>query len=137
MITVVYNPKLRKFSLKVKPSVQLHKCHPQSHEVLNLQSSFKHHRNTEYIFSHVPWTAVSKFHCNASTRKVSICGVFMLQLRKNVMDVSYHIVQYSNIITELREEIKRLRIKLDNQQSYGNKPSIQAVQCTCKLFPTK
>ena len=61
----------------------------------------------------------------------------MFQLRKNVMDVSYHIVQYSNIITELREEIKRLRIKLDNQQSYGNKPSIQAVQCMYKLFPTK
>ena len=61
----------------------------------------------------------------------------MFQLRKNVMDVSYHIVQYSNIITELREEIKRLRIKLDNQQSYGNKPSIQAVQCMCKLFPKK
>ena len=46
------------------------------------------------------------------------------------MDVSYHIVQYTNIITELRDEIKRLRVKLDNQQSYaGNKPSIHAVQC--------
>lgn len=29
------------------------------------------------------------------------------------MDVSYHIAQYTNIIAELREEIKRLRAKLD------------------------
>ncbi len=52
------------------------------------------------------------------------------------MDVSYHIVQYTNIITELREEIKRLRVKLDTQSQHysGAKPNIQAVQCKSVLF---
>ena len=35
------------------------------------------------------------------------------QVRRNVMDVSYHIAQYTNIISELREEVKRLRVRLD------------------------
>ena len=35
------------------------------------------------------------------------------QVRRNVMDVSYHIAQYTNIICELREEVKRLRVRLD------------------------
>ena len=90
----------------------------------------------EYISSYVSTVNFAAMY--QPFDKLSVCDVFfMFQLRKNVMDVSYHIVQYSNIITELREEIKRLRIKLDNQQSYGNKPSIQAVQCMHKLFPTK
>ena len=29
------------------------------------------------------------------------------------MDVSYHIAQYTNIIAELREEVNRLRVRLD------------------------
>ncbi|XP_041363703.1 kinesin-like protein KIF19 [Gigantopelta aegis] len=53
------------------------------------------------------------------------------KVRRNVIDVSYHIAQYSNIITELREEIQRLRVKL-NDQSPTPKPhgvaNIQAVQ---------
>ena len=52
-----------------------------------------------------------------------------LQVRKNVMDVQYHIHQYTNIISELRTEVKRLRVKLD-QQALNNKnaASIQAIQ---------
>ena len=33
------------------------------------------------------------------------------------MDVSYHITQYTNIINDLREEIRRLRDKLDDAAS--------------------
>lgn len=51
------------------------------------------------------------------------------KVRRNVTDVAYHIAQYSNIISELRDEIMRLRSKLTDQsnqrQSVAN---IQAVQ---------
>ncbi|GFR64801.1 kinesin-like protein [Elysia marginata] len=53
----------------------------------------------------------------------------MQEVRRNVTDVAYHIAQYSNIISELRDEIMRLRSKLTDQsnqrQSVAN---IQAVQ---------
>ena len=39
--------------------------------------------------------------------------LYSWQVRRNVMDVSYHIAQYTNIICELREEVKRLRVRLD------------------------
>ena len=46
---------------------------------------------------------------------------FSSQVRRNVMDVSYHIAQYTNIIAELREEVTRLRTRLDaaNHKSVG------------------
>lgn len=37
------------------------------------------------------------------------------KVRQNVLDMTLHISQYSNIITELREEIRRLKQKLDQQ----------------------
>ncbi|XP_013380933.1 kinesin-like protein KIF19 isoform X2 [Lingula anatina] len=52
------------------------------------------------------------------------------KVRKNVIDVSYHIAQYTSIISELREEIGRLRRKLDQQelQQKSGVANIQAVQ---------
>lgn len=37
------------------------------------------------------------------------------KIRRNVMDVTYHISQYTNIIKELQDEVKRLRLKMTNQ----------------------
>jgi hypothetical protein len=48
-----------------------------------------------------------------------------------VTDVSYNIAQYTNIIQELREEIQRLRFKLNDKAtstSLHGGSSIQAVQ---------
>lgn len=53
------------------------------------------------------------------------------KVRRNVTDVSYHIAQYTNIIQELREEIQRLRFKLNDKAtstSLRAGTSIQAVQ---------
>ena len=36
----------------------------------------------------------------------------MFQVKKNVLDVTYHVNQYQGIITELREEIGRLKEKI-------------------------
>ena len=45
------------------------------------------------------------------------------------MDVTYHIHQYTNIISELRVEVKRLRVKLDQQaMAHNNASAIQAIQ---------
>ncbi|XP_063602768.1 kinesin-like protein KIF19 [Penaeus indicus] len=41
------------------------------------------------------------------------------QVRRNVLDVSYHVSQYQNIISELREEIDRLKGKLEAGQDEG------------------
>jgi len=38
-----------------------------------------------------------------------------MQVRQNVLDMTLHITQYSNIIADLRDEIRRLRQKLDQQ----------------------
>ena len=52
------------------------------------------------------------------------------QVRRNVTDVAYHIAQYSNIISELRDEIMRLRSKLTDQSNQRHSvANIQAVQC--------
>jgi len=45
---------------------------------------------------------------------VTVCDL-VEQVRQNVLDVSLHIAQYSNIIADLRDEIRRLRQKLDQQ----------------------
>ncbi|KAH9504088.1 Kinesin-like protein kif19 [Bulinus truncatus] len=51
------------------------------------------------------------------------------KVRRNVTDVAYHIAQYSNIISELRDEIMRLRNKLTEQtQQKHSVANIQAVQ---------
>ena len=46
-----------------------------------------------------------------------------LQVRKNVLDVSYHISQYQNIISELRGEIGRLKEKIQSEAVFGGPSS--------------
>lgn len=42
-------------------------------------------------------------------------------MRKNVLDVSYHVSQYQNIISDLRGEIGRLKEKIQVEGSlHGN-----------------
>lgn len=51
------------------------------------------------------------------------------KVRRNVLDVTYHIAQYTNIINELREEVKRLRSKLDqNSLSSRNSAALKAIK---------
>lgn len=59
------------------------------------------------------------------------------QIKQNVMDVSYHIAQYTNIIAELRTEIQRLHRKLDQRSLTDNRNSsaIQAIQCLLLKYP--
>ena len=38
--------------------------------------------------------------------------MLLFQVRKNVLDVSYHVSQYQTIISELRGEIGRLKEKM-------------------------
>lgn len=42
----------------------------------------------------------------------TVSNDFFWQVRKNVLDVSYHISQYQTIISELRGEIGRLKEKI-------------------------
>jgi len=43
------------------------------------------------------------------------------QVERNVLDVSYHVSQYRTIISELREEIARLRAKMkEDRPRSGN-----------------
>lgn len=49
-------------------------------------------------------------------------------MRRNVTDVAYHIAQYTNIISELREEIMVLRSRIQDQGP-RSQANIQAVQC--------
>lgn len=41
----------------------------------------------------------------------------MHQVKKNLINVSYHIAQYTNIISDLRSEIQRLKKKIAEQAS--------------------
>ncbi|XP_052262802.1 kinesin-like protein KIF19 isoform X2 [Dreissena polymorpha] len=51
------------------------------------------------------------------------------KVRRNVTDVAYHIAQYTNIIQELRDEINRLRHRLNNPStSAGRKSHIADIQ---------
>ena len=46
-----------------------------------------------------------------------------MQVRKNVLDVSYHISQYQNIISDLRGEIGRLKEKIQSEAVFGGPSS--------------
>ena len=37
------------------------------------------------------------------------------QVHRNVLDVSFHVTQYQNIISELKGEIGRLKDKINNE----------------------
>ena len=39
----------------------------------------------------------------------------LVQVRRNVLDVSYHVSQYQNIIAELKGEIERLKDKMNTE----------------------
>lgn len=45
----------------------------------------------------------------------------ILQVRRNVTDVNYHIAQYTSIISELRQEIFRLRSRVEEANTAANK----------------
>lgn len=38
------------------------------------------------------------------------------QVKRNLLNVSYHIAQYTSIISDLRREIERLKAKIENQE---------------------
>lgn len=42
-----------------------------------------------------------------------------LQVKQNLLSVSYHIAQYTSIIADLRGEIQRLKCKIDEQGGRG------------------
>ncbi|XP_036388276.1 kinesin-like protein KIF19 [Megalops cyprinoides] len=54
------------------------------------------------------------------------------KVKRNLLNVSYHIAQYTSIIADLRKEIERLRAKIDEQgqeqQKKGEKADIRDVQ---------
>ena len=52
--------------------------------------------------------------------------MLLIQVRRNVMDVSYHITQYTNIINDLRVEIQRLRAKLDHSDQHSQSMALHA-----------
>ena len=41
--------------------------------------------------------------------------VLIFQVHKNVLDVSFHVTQYQNIIADLKGEIDRLKDKINNE----------------------
>lgn len=41
------------------------------------------------------------------------------QVKQNLLNVSYHIAQYTSIIADLRGEIQRLKCKIDEQGGRG------------------
>ena len=42
--------------------------------------------------------------------------IYLLQVERNVLDVSYHVSQYRTIISELRDEITRLKSKMNEDR---------------------
>ncbi|KAJ6655924.1 hypothetical protein lerEdw1_004509 [Lerista edwardsae] len=40
----------------------------------------------------------------------------LLKVKRNLLNVSYHIAQYTSIISDLRREIERLKAKIENQE---------------------
>lgn len=65
------------------------------------------------------WSIVHSFRPLFWDTVFSIC----LQVRKNVLDVSYHISQYQSIISELRGEIGRLKEKIQTEAVFGGPSS--------------
>jgi kinesin family protein 18/19 len=44
-------------------------------------------------------------------------------VERNVLDVSYHVSQYRTIISELRDEIKRLKAKMEADRPHSGDAS--------------
>lgn len=54
---------------------------------------------------------------SAGTAAAPLTLLSALQVKKNLVNVSYHIAQYTNIISDLRCEIQRLKKKMADQSS--------------------
>ncbi|XP_048411463.1 kinesin-like protein KIF19 isoform X1 [Stegostoma tigrinum] len=62
------------------------------------------------------------------------------RVKRNLMNVSYHIAQYTNIISDLRSEIHRLKKKIDTQriqQTKNDKTDIRNVQAEVQLHSSR
>ncbi|KAM9296784.1 kinesin-like protein KIF19 [Gastrophryne carolinensis] len=58
------------------------------------------------------------------------------RVKRNLLNVSYHIAQYTSIISDLRNEIQRLKEKIDEQglkQMRGEKGDIRNIQAEVQL----
>ncbi|XP_073698569.1 kinesin-like protein KIF19 [Garra rufa] len=59
------------------------------------------------------------------------------KVKRNLMNVSYHLAQYTRIISDLRSEIDRLRAKIDQQsqeQQKGEKADIRGIQAEVQQY---
>lgn len=59
------------------------------------------------------------------------------KVKRNLMNVSYHLAQYTSIIADLRSEIERLRAKIDQQsqeQQKGEKADICDIQAEVQQY---
>lgn len=54
---------------------------------------------------------------NFSVKYLFSISHYARQVKKNLINVSYHIAQYTNIISDLRCEIQRLKKKIADQAS--------------------
>ncbi|XP_043089647.1 kinesin-like protein KIF19 [Puntigrus tetrazona] len=59
------------------------------------------------------------------------------KVKRNLMNISYHLAQYTHIIADLRSEIERLRAKIDQQsqeQQKGEKADIREIQAEVQQY---
>lgn len=54
-------------------------------------------------------------------------------VKRNLLNVSYHIAQYTNIIADLRSEIQRLQRKIEQQEPRPLRPDIRSIQAEVQL----
>ncbi|KAH0629341.1 hypothetical protein JD844_011349 [Phrynosoma platyrhinos] len=54
-------------------------------------------------------------------------------VKRNLLNVSYHIAQYTSIIADLRNEIHRLQRKIEQQEPRPARPDIRSIQAEVQL----
>ncbi|XP_053155302.1 kinesin-like protein KIF19 isoform X1 [Hemicordylus capensis] len=54
-------------------------------------------------------------------------------VKRNLLNVSYHIAQYTSIIADLRSEIQRLQRKIEQQEPRPMRPDIRSIQAEVQL----
>ncbi|XP_060108384.1 kinesin-like protein KIF19 isoform X1 [Heteronotia binoei] len=54
-------------------------------------------------------------------------------VKRNLLNVSYHIAQYTSIIADLRSEIQRLQRKIEQQELRPTRPDIRSIQAEVQL----
>ncbi|XP_054833025.1 kinesin-like protein KIF19 isoform X3 [Eublepharis macularius] len=54
-------------------------------------------------------------------------------VKRNLLNVSYHIAQYTSIIADLRSEIQRLQRKIEQQEPRPLRPDIRSIQAEVQL----